>query len=81
MYLMPLHCQLALKHPSHFQFLEFLISTATLAANLGQHKIQQKKKKRESESQKNVLTEKRTEICGPMVDYKLKLSPECPEPP
>lgn len=53
-----------------------------LATNSGQHKIQQKKKReRERKSQKDVFTkEKGTEICGPVVDSKLELSPECSEP-
>ena len=53
-----------------------------LATNSGQHKIQQKKKKKKEEFQKDVLTkEKRTEIFGPVVDYKLELSPDCSEHP
>ena len=57
---------------------------ATLMQRIGsssQSNSAKKKRERERESQKDVFTkEKGTEICGPVVDSKLELSPECSEP-
>lgn len=58
MYLMPLHCQVvgSLSDPSHFQFLEFLISTAMLTLSVT---TAQTSKKKERESLKGCFDDKK----------------------